>query len=441
MSYLGARNAISLGVSYLTTLGGPNLLNKLSPSLLLNFAGATAIDPRITFTRSTTATFTGSNGLIQSAAINAARFDYNPTTLASLGLLIEEQRVNLLLQSQAFETGWSATDVSVTSNTTTAPDGTTTADTLAETAVTSIHTASQSSSSTGFLTLSVFAKLNSGTRFLTLGISSSGISHSSATFNLSLGTNTQTQVNGGNYASPSATITAVAQGFYRCTFTVTTTDTATLFRVGLNNTGTPTASNRSFGATYLGVVTNSIFIWGAQLEAGAFPTSYIPTVASQVTRAADVARISGANFTSFYNAAEGTVYFEAQTAQGSNAYPWSLFGTSTANRIFANYTTTDRMQSGIRVATVFEALVTTPNNSAPLNTFGKGATAYKVNDFGFSWNGAAALTDTSTTLPVVQQLDIGNNGALATNFLNGTIRQIVYYPRRLANAELRGITS
>jgi hypothetical protein len=235
-----------------------NLYPAISPSLSLDFANVQQLDPRITFTRASTATYYGT----QTA----------------------KAEENLLLQSQTFETTWSVIDnVSVTANTTTAPDGTATADTLAETAVTGIHATFQSSSVTGVLTLSVFAKPDSGTPFLTIGISSSGTSHSSATFDLSLGTNTQTQANGGNYTSPSATITAVAQGFYRCTFTVTTTDTATLFRIGLNNTGTPTASNRGFGATYLGVVTNSIFIWGAQLEQRSAVTAYTPTTTQPIT--------------------------------------------------------------------------------------------------------------------------------------------------------------
>ena len=231
----------------------------ISPTLNLSFALTKQLDPRITFTRASTATYYGTE--------------------------TAKAEENLLLQSQTFENAsWSvAENVSITANTATAPDSTVTADTLAETAVTGIHTCSQNSSSTGVLTLSVFAKPNSGTPFLTIGISSSGTSHSSATFDLSLGTNTQTQVNGGFYASPSATITAVAQGFYRCTFTVTATDTATLFRIGLNNTGTPTSSNRGFGATYLGVVTNSIFIWGAQLEQRSAVTAYTPTTTQPIT--------------------------------------------------------------------------------------------------------------------------------------------------------------
>jgi hypothetical protein len=68
------------------------------PTLDLNFAGARALDPRVTFTRSSVATRVGPDGLLQTVAPNVARFDHSPTTRESLGLLVEEQRTNLLLQ-------------------------------------------------------------------------------------------------------------------------------------------------------------------------------------------------------------------------------------------------------------------------------------------------------------------------------------------------------
>jgi hypothetical protein len=173
----------------------------------------------------------------------------------------------------------------------------------------------------------------------------------------------------------------------------------------------------------------------------AFVSSYIPTTTTALTRNADVASMTGTNFSSWYNASEGTVVWDTQTAQGANAYSWSLFGSDTFNRIFANYNTLARITSGVRVGGTFLADPTTSNNSAPTNTFGKGATAYKADDFGFSWNGNAALTDTSLTLPTVQKLDIGSNGAVAGNFLNGTIRRLAFYPQRLPNAQLVALTA
>jgi hypothetical protein len=368
------------------------------------------------------------------SAYYGPRFDYNPVTLAPRGLLIEEQRTNLALQSQTFDTGWSTADnVSITANTAIAPDGTTTADTLAETAATGIHTASQISSAAGVLTLSVFAKANSGTPFLTIGLSRSGTDHCSATFNLGLGTNTASQVHGA-YSGVSATITAAAQGFYRCTLTVTT-DTATVVRIGLNNTGTPTAGNRSFGSAYLGVVTNSIFIYGAQLEAGAFPTSYIPTVASTVTRAADVAAMTGTNFSSWYNASEGTIVAQA-TAYGNKA-------SSVLVRI-QDATAVTNFIAGRQSATGTQMLGQTSSSGGltaglASTNFTLGvpfviAVACAPSNIAASVNGGAVGTSTAmTTMPVVDRLNISEGGPFH-------IRSITFYPYRLADFQLQALT-
>jgi hypothetical protein len=213
-----------------------------SPSLSLDFANTKALDPRVTFSRASSATYYGT----QTA----------------------KAEENLLLQSQALATSpWTTggAGATVTENTTTAPDGTNTAGTIVETSDTSVHLCFQSSIvAAGTVVLSVFAKLGTGTRFLTIGVSNSTSNTASATFDLSAGTNTQTQANG-TYSSSSATITAVAEGFYRCALTVTT-DTANLVRIGLNDTGTPSTANRAFGANYTGDGTSSLIIWGAQLE-------------------------------------------------------------------------------------------------------------------------------------------------------------------------------
>jgi len=229
------------------------------PTLSLDFLGATSLDSGITFSRGSQATLFDSAGTLKYA------------------------KHNLALQSQDFTTSWVNVGTTDTANTSVAPDGTTTADTLTEDSATSIHVISQTVAIAGTVTLSVFAKLGSGARFLTIGFNRDTANTASATFDLSLGTNTQTQANGGIYASPSATITAVAQGFYRCTFTVAT-DTVTSIRIGLNNTGTPTANNRAFGVDYTGDNTSSLIIWGAQLnlanmEGGVTSslTTYYPT--------------------------------------------------------------------------------------------------------------------------------------------------------------------
>ena len=93
------------------------------------------IDPRAVFTRAGIGRVTSRIGLVAPVPANTARYRFHPVTGLSEGLLVEAQRTNLLLRSEEFENiAWTATNLSVTANSTTAPDGTTTADTLAATA-------------------------------------------------------------------------------------------------------------------------------------------------------------------------------------------------------------------------------------------------------------------------------------------------------------------
>ena len=116
----------------------------------LNFAGGSfGLDGRIvnditslpgfTFTRASTAWGFGSNGYLQSFSSNTPRLVYDPVTLASLGILVEEARTNLCLQSQNFATSWSTSNTTVSTDSTTSPDGTSNADTITEDTATNVH--------------------------------------------------------------------------------------------------------------------------------------------------------------------------------------------------------------------------------------------------------------------------------------------------------------
>jgi hypothetical protein len=358
-------------------------------------------------------------------------------TLAPKGLLIEESRTNLLLQSQAFNNAAYApfgVDRS-TFDTQVAPDGTTTADTIIETTITGVHRLDQAGFSvSGVVTLSIFAKLGLGSRFLVIGLSRDTTNTGSATFDLSNGTNTQTQANGA-YSSPTATITAVSQGFYRCTLTITV-DTANLFRVALSDTSTPTTGNRAVGADYLGDGTSSLILWGAQLESGSFSTSYIPTTTAAATRAADVAVMTGANFSNWYNQSEGTLFAEALTFNSNvSKYPWSVHDGSQAELIapyFLNANGGGFVVDGSVTQVQIEA--------AGLSIASKIALAVKANDFALSINGSAVTTDTSGTMPTPGRAQLGNR-ADGNRTLNGHIKRIAYFPRRLSDAELQGVTA
>jgi hypothetical protein len=239
------------------------------------------------YTPTTTQPITNYIPALQTAASGVARFDHDPVTTESLGLLIEEQRTNLLTYSEDFTDGsWVKSNTTITSNTITAPDGTLTGDKLVETSGAGVRqlykTPSLSAVSHSF---SAYFKASERYWFK-LNLTGSG-----AYFDLSTG------VIGTIDAGVTAAMTAVGNGWYRCSIVRTVS-------AGTNYTEIQLALTNG-GGSYTGDGYSGIFIWGAQLEAGAFPTSYIPTVASQVTRAADSASMTGTNFSDWYRADEG----------------------------------------------------------------------------------------------------------------------------------------
>jgi hypothetical protein len=185
---------------------------------------------------------------------------------------------------------------------------------------------------------------------------------------------------------------------------------------------------------------SGIYAWGAQLEAGSFATSYIPTVASQVTRIKDDVSMTGTNFSSWYRADEGTVYSEAASVSpSSNSGIYSITDSATAisNCIFGKLHTDQKLRVFVNGTSVAN-LGSTAETS---NVFSKYASTYKVNDFAISNNGTAVSgsnVDTSGAIPVVSLITLGNiNGG----YLNGTIKKFAYYGKKLTNAELVGLTT
>jgi hypothetical protein len=372
-------------------------------------------------TVTTTQAITNYIPVLQTAASGVARFDNNPTTGESLGLLIEESRSNIFLYSEQPDNGaWNQSSaISTQVNTIVAPDGALTGDAVLETTATSSHLIGQQISvTTGSYTLSIFAKYKG--RQLSVYGQSAGTAY--AVFNLQTGAVTTT--GGANYVSSS--ITSVGNGWYRCALTLSVTTGTLWSRLYLSNDGTASPS-------YAGDGFSGIFIWGAQLEAGAFATSYIPTVASQVTRAADAASMTGTNFSTWYNQGEGTTYIDA-VAGNNGSYAFSISDGTNNNYLI-----------GGRYASSGTAAVVATNGSFQAS-FGTGALtakvafAYKVNDFAVSTNAGTAATDTAGLVPVVNQIRIGaaQDGGVV---LNGTIKKISYYPLRLSNTNLVALTS
>jgi hypothetical protein len=354
-----------------------------------------------------------------STAYYGPRFDYDPVTLAPKGLLIEEQRTNLLTYSEQFDNAfWARIGASIVANTSAAPNGTITADKLVSDTSTGVHVVyKQAVLSSGSFSVSMYAKAGEYSWVSLRDTAAFG-----AWFNLTTGViGTQTNC--------VATIAPVGNGWYRLTVTG-----AAVVGSGCG----AYLANADNSLSFTGDGVSGIFIWGAQVEAGAFATSYIPTVASQVTRAADSASMIGNNFARWFN----------QTA-GSTLVDFNTFATSSLNVVEFNAGQSVNPISLYRETTTWRYRTSLANlnlNGAQFVTNNKTAFVYAASDYVISVNGNPVQTNTGVgSIAPHTQLIIGGAASSfsygANSSLNGTIKRIAYYPRRLANTELQGITS
>lgn len=407
----------------------------------LDFLSGT-LDPRVTFTRGTTGTFVGSNGLIQTAAINAPRFDYDPATLAPKGLLIEEQRVNSVIYSDELDNGaWFKDHIAITVNAATAPNGANAADKAIPnngedlTAIThGVVRQNVNHSAGATLTFSVFAKQAEFNRielYFSEGTGTTNLAR--VRYSLVDGSIVTAPTVEGTFTNASSTSTSFGNGWYRFTLTFTT--------AGISVVGRARIAIRD-SVTTVGNGTSGILVWGAQVETGAFATSYIPTVASTVTRSADVATMTGTNFSSWYNQTEGSFvsqfsFFAAADTANTKVFAAASDGT-TSNRISGNLNASSIAFGTVSAGGAIQANMNT-GGAVTNNTVTKVSLAYKLNDFGAVLNGGTVVTDVSGTVPTVNQLGIGTLGAFSA--LNGHIRSIAYYNTRLPDATLRTLTA
>ena len=366
--------------------------------------------------------------VLLSAPANVARFDHNPVTGESLGLLVEEQSTNLTPYSEDFaNASWTKSDVTaVQSNAIIAPDGTLTGDKVILTGGLNGSIGKSISFTAGVAyTASVFAKEGG---FNTIAFTVAA--NAAVEINLTTGaSNITAQLNG--WTVSNVLRTAVGNNWYRvsATFTAGTTVSAVtrLAEIRL-------ASGNGF---------YGIFFWGAQLEAGAFPTSYVKTVASQVTRSADSASMVGANFSSWYRADEGSIYGEVVTSNLSGNKTIANFSDSTPNGEVQRIQI--RLDNSTGASTFICATAGTVSagitNGTYISSGMKVICVYKVNDFAISANGATVSTDTSGVVPMPTELRIGNKGTAFNEPLNGHIKKLSYYPQRLSNLQLQALTS
>jgi hypothetical protein len=195
---------------------------------------------------------------------------------------------------------------------------------------------------------------------------------------------------------------------------------------------------------YTGDGYSGIYIWGAQLESSSFSTSYIKTVASQVTRSADSASMVGSNFSSWYRADEGTLYVES--IKNGNLNFQQLInvndGTTSNTIAFGFGSGAFPLRQDVVVSTVSQASITAIADTTALGLKLKISGAYKVNDFAISGNAGAVATDISGVIPNgLNRMDIGYRSASTALTYTGTIKKIAFYPQRLSNAQHQALTA
>lgn len=376
-----------------------------------------------------------------SAAYYGARLDYNPATLAARGLLIEEARTNLALYSDQFNNAyWGLSLATITTNSTTSPDGTVNAETITATAGAGPHAVFSSSlitSSTGVnYAQSVFVKKGTN-RFIYLSQQNNSTAWATVVFDLDGGNSSATQTVTGSAGTIASTLQEnVGNGWFRLTLVASITAAARYFVFGFASAATGNSVDSTGSVTFTAVGTETFYAYGAQLELGSFATSYIPTAASSVARSADTASMTGTNFSSWYNATAGAFLVQFDTpASGTRII--SAADDNTANNNIQMLTSgTDPT---FLVTTSGTAQASIDAGTVAANTVYKFAGTYSANDFAACISGGTVGTDTSGTIPTVDRLRIG--AGQAGNTLCGHVALLNYYPSRLPNATLQSLTS
>ena len=414
------------------------------PTLNLNFAGSKTLDPRITFSRTSTATYMDDSGLIKVAPADSPRFDHRYVNgeIESLGLLVEESRSNLITYSNGLSS-WGSAYSHTLNQDVVGPDGITNSAWTMDDTYTGGDGAFREKSfsvtpSTNQYCFSVFAK--SGTAiWFDMYAFFIGSSTRAVYLNYVWGTNTLS-VGSAENSPPAPTIYGKIEypnGWNRFYFVFSDP-------TGLNNTCLFRLYPSSRNAGYVG----STLFYGAQIEAGAFPTSYMPTSASQFTRNRDTVSMTGDNFSDWYNQSEGSFYMNIRNIQqqptgGAYTRLIDLRGTPTGDNYYLVAITPNgraiynEMLSNGSSQLNFGATYPIPNSPTGIV---KITTGLQQNNF-IAYNFASQfLSDTSSvTLPILNTLYIGRdqNGG---SQINGHISQLTYYPTRLTNAQLQTLT-
>jgi hypothetical protein len=434
-----------------------------------DFANAKSLNhsfgPNITFTRASIATYFDAGGTLRTAAANEPRFDHDPATGASLGLLLENFGTNFLLHSADLaDAVWTKSNITATANNAVAPDGTTTAAKLAATNNDGyvLQAAATTLGTNAVGTASIFLKRASGTGViaLELGESTQTCAVDSTWKRFSL---TPTSITASaTIASNVVTVTRTAHKLLTgdrirvltgsgnlianlpvTSITVTDANTFTFAHTQADGTGNIAYVSRT-PRIKLATSGDEIWAWGGQLETSIYLTSYIPTTTATATRAVESAVVNPIN--SFFNTAEGTIFGEGAslTPLAENILVRFRKGNDEVTGSLSFEATAGGTSPRFAVAGTFGSATTVLGSRIANTNFVKMVGAYNTATI------IGALGGTISTEQAAGQIYVGDTTAthmfLARAFTNSNqfnthIKKLAYWPKRLTNTLLEQLTT
>ena len=377
--------------------------------------------------RASTATRVNKEGLIEVVGQDKLRIDYTDSTKGVA--LLEPSRTNLFPYSNDFVSDWTKANITTESSSLISVDGTDNArliyPTSSSSGYTYVYDAITASSST--YTVSAFVKA-SGINVVWLYVQSIG-QHGLIYFDLSDETK---QVVAGSSSTPTGTIEDMGNDWYRITFTTgVSLALSSGIGIGISDAKGPSSVTKNGK--------DGVLIYGLQLEAGSYPTSYIPTSGSSVTRVADTA--NGAGNSEVFNDSEGVLYANiAALADDSTYRGISISDASYSDRCVIRYGGASN-RINVLVSSGSTDVFDKNSTSSTATEFNKIVLKWKANDFALWINGFELETATSGAAPSgLKQLQFADS-INSSVFLYGKTKEVKVYDAVLSDTDLEYLTS
>jgi hypothetical protein len=384
-----------------------------------------------TFARGSVATRINAQGLIENVASGVSRLDYPMIDGVVKGCphhILEPQRTQLVQYSEDFsQSYWIKSRITVSANNIISPDGTLNADKIIETTDTGLHAVSKTFTVVSGVshTVSVFIKKGTN-KFVQILFGTNNVTNNPyVNFDVNQGVFE-------NNGTTSVDVKYFGNGWYRCSATVTTASTSLTYFIS------PIQSiSDSRASSFTGSVNNNIYIYGAQLEVGSYPTSYIPTSGTAVTRSAETA--TGAGDASTFNDSEGVLMAEISALSNDITNRIiSVSDGSGSNRVLVKFDNSSNLIQGTCTVGTDQASLLYYTNDITINS--KVLFLYKSNDFQLWVDGFKRDFDTNGTTPSgLDRLNFDNSSG-GSDFYGNT-KQIQYFDSALNDSELEQLTS